>query len=196
VKRLLLVTTVSAAAGALILGSAQAAVQRQSIRSTTVLSSPTPSEGPIVGTLTAAAPQPASVVTADAPPAAAGAAVAASCTIWFQPGWSLRMESLLWGIAWNETQKGAYYYGCGYVWQKSRLGWDTSGWHRCGYSSGFGFSIDVKSCYKVGDPSTSQMRLGDQFKVSAIVSGFPISATHEMAVCAGPGGGLSTCVWN
>ena len=149
---------------------------------------------PVFATLTTAAPQRAG--TAAVPAAAGAAAVNPECTIWFQPGWSLTMNSVLWGIAWSETQKGAYYYGCGSVWQSSRYGWDTGGFHRCGYSSGIAFSIDVQSCYKTGDPSSSTMTLGDQFKVSVFVSGFPIYATHEMAVCATPGGGLSTCKWS
>ncbi len=56
--------------------------------------------------------------------------------------------------------------------------------------------MDVVSCYKYGDPSTSSMTLGDRFTVSVIASGFPFHYTHEMAVCPDPHGDIPTCVWN
>ena len=120
------------------------------------------------------------------------AAVTTAATIWIR-GWSQRTESLLWGIAWNETHKGSYYYNGSSVWIRSRYGWDTSGYHRCGYNSGAGFSISVKNCWKTGDPSWGQMQNGDQFEVSALFRGFPISATHEMRVCMYPSGYLTGC---
>lgn len=122
----------------------------------------------------------------------AQAAVAA--TIYYRT-WSQRMESLLWGIAWNETHKGLYYFNGNAVWVRSRFGWDTSGYHRCGYNSGIGFSVNVQSCWKTGDPSWvgSRMTNGDQFKVSVLFRGFPISATHEMRACMYPSGSIVGC---
>ncbi len=115
-------------------------------------------------------------------------------TIYYRT-WSQRMESLLWGIAWNETHKGGYYFNGNAVWLRSRFGWDTSGFHRCGYNSGIGFSVSVQSCWKTGDPSWvgSRMVNGDQFKVSVLFKGFPISATHEMRACMYPSGSIVGC---
>jgi hypothetical protein len=122
-----------------------------------------------------------------------GTAAAAGTT--YIVTWSQKTESLLWGIAWKETHKGAFYYNGNAVWVRKRFSWDTQGFHRCGYNSGFGFTIDVKSCWKTGDPSFvgSRMTNGDQFKVSVLVSGFPISATHEMRACMYPSGRLIGC---
>jgi hypothetical protein len=119
-------------------------------------------------------------------------ALATAATIYYRT-WSQRMESLLWGIAWNETHKGLFYFNGSAVWISSRYGWDTSGYHRCDYNSGFGFSISVKSCWKTGDPSWGTMTNGDQFVVSALYNGFPISATHEMRVCMNPAGSVWGC---
>jgi hypothetical protein len=122
-------------------------------------------------------------------------AATTAATIYYFTWWQ-RMESLLWGIAWNETHKGGVYFNGNAVWVRSRFGWDTSGYHRCGYHSGFGFSIDVQSCWKTGDPAfagSGHLTNGDQFKVSAIVSGFPISATHEMRYCVWPSGYSNGC---
>ena len=122
------------------------------------------------------------------------AQAAATATIYYRT-WSQRMESLLWGIAWNETHKGLFYFNGSAVWIKSRYGWDTSGYHRCDYNSGFGFSISVISCWKTGDPAFSGSRMvnGDQFRVSALYKGFPISATHEMRACMYPSGSVVGC---
>jgi hypothetical protein len=120
------------------------------------------------------------------------ASAAATSTIWYRE-WSQRTQSVLWGIAWSETHRGGYFFNGNYVWLSSRFGWDNYGWHRCDYNSGIAFSVSVISCYKQGDPSTWRMRNGDQFRVSVIYSGFPIYATHEMAACMGPGGGLWGC---
>ncbi len=119
---------------------------------------------------------------------------AALATIYYRT-WSQRMESLLWGIAWNETHKGAYYFNGRAVWVRSRFGWDTAGYHRCGYNSGIGFTVTVQSCWKTGDPSWvgSRMTNGDQFKVSVLFKGFPISATHEMRACMYPSGSIIGC---
>jgi hypothetical protein len=127
----------------------------------------------------------------------AGPGIVGPATTTYIESWSLTMQSVLWGIPWKETQKGAFYFDGKYVWQNHRFSWDTSGYHQCGLSSGFGFTITVQSCYKYGDPSISpnHMTLGDQFRVSVLIKGFPIYATHEMAVCAYPSGALTTCIW-
>jgi hypothetical protein len=122
------------------------------------------------------------------------AAAATAATVYYRT-WSQRMESLLWGIPWSETHKGLYYFNGNAVWVRSRFGWDTSGYHRCGYNSGIGFTVTVQSCWKTGDPSWvgSHMTNGDQFKVSALFHGFPISATHEMRACMYPSGYIRGC---
>ena len=158
---------------------------------TQVIPSDAPGESPITVTLTRSAATPVLQVSA-------GHATTNTAATVYQSAWSISFQSALWGVPWTETQKGLYYFNGSLVWQNSRgLGYDTGGFHRCGYSSGFGFSIDVQSCYKVGgDPTSGSLEFGDQFKVSFIVSGFPVSATHDMAVCAYPSGALPTCAWS
>lgn len=119
---------------------------------------------------------------------------AAASTIWFVT-WRQWMESLLWGIPWREEHRGGAYFNGSAVWVRSRLGWDTSGYHRCGYNSGFGFTVSVMSCWKTGDPAFVGNRLtnGDHFRVSALFKGFPISATHEMRYCVWPSGARGGC---
>jgi hypothetical protein len=124
----------------------------------------------------------------------ADAATTAATIYYFT--WSQWLQSVFWGVPWKETHKGLVYFNGSVVWVRSRLGWDTSGYHRCGYNSGIGFSIDVQSCWKTGDPSyagAGHLTNGDQFKVSAFVSGFPISATHEMRYCVWPSGSSGGC---
>jgi len=119
---------------------------------------------------------------------------ALASTIWYFT-WRQWMESLLWGIPWREEHRGGVYYNGSAVWVKARFGWDTSGYHRCGYNSGIGFTVNVESCWKTGDPAFVGSRLtnGDHFKVSALFKGFPISATHEMRYCVWPSGASRGC---
>ncbi|SRR6266536_652642 len=180
---------------ALSAGSALADLQPGGSGSSTssiVFPSTTDGEDPITVTLTTDSP-----VAVSDDSAAAGAGIVGPATTTYIKSWSLTMQSSLWGIAWKETQNGAFYFDGKYVWQNHRFSWDTSGYHHCGLSSGIGFSITVQSCYKYGDPSISpnHMTLGDQFRVSVLIKGFPIYSTHEMAVCAYPSGALTTCIW-
>jgi hypothetical protein len=105
------------------------------------------------------------------------------------------MKSALWGVAWSETHKGLFFFNGTTVWLKQRLAVDNFGYHRCGYSSGAGFSVSVQSCWKTGDPSSTgyDMTLGDQFKVSAVYKGSPVSSTHEQRACVYPNGGGQPC---
>jgi hypothetical protein len=160
--------------------------------SSVVFPSSTSGEDPITVTLTTDSGVPVGDSSGSLDPGIVGPAATT-----YIKSWSLTMQSTLWGIAWKETQNGAFYFDGKYVWQNHRFSWDTAGYHHCGLSSGFGFNISVQSCYKYGDPSISpnHMTLGDQFRVSVLIKGFPIYATHEMAVCAYPSGALTICIW-
>jgi hypothetical protein len=160
---------------------------------TQVIPSNTVGESSITATLTVSAPK---LVTASSSAMAlrrVGARRAIKAAPVYYITWEGTYSSKFWGVFWEETHKGLTYFDYNKVWQASRYGWDNDGYHRCGYGHGAGFSIDVLACYRHGDPSTTHITLGDEFKVSFIASGFPMSNTLQQEECINQSGRAWVC---
>jgi hypothetical protein len=95
-------------------------------------------------------------------------------------------------LAWQEKHTGRFCYDGSKAWVS--LNRNYSGWHDCGISRGVGFSVENKVCSVRNDPSAysgnAKLQMYDQFKVTFIARGFPISGTCQMFANAYPSGNI------
>jgi hypothetical protein len=91
-------------------------------------------------------------------------------------------SSLLWGIAWSEKATESFYTHASQVVSANNVAWvkdpkDIT----CNQGHGLAFSKTINRCAFVDDPARGRgayFQGQDNFTISALVSGFPISASH------------------
>lgn len=113
-----------------------------------------------------------------------GRVVASKCKTW----WATER-----GVSWLEKSVGKFCYTGKHVWVWKKTGYAGQGYHYCDKGWGIGYSIDVTTCSTerqdgYDGPGGYFIRNHDYYKVSAIVSGFPIWKSHHYWVNVFPSG--------